>query len=147
MPILKTKIDQKKIILIEPDDFLSEIYSAKFRQEGFKVKRAADGEQGLKLIEREKPDIILLDILLPKKDGFEVIKELKSKSGYNKIPIIVVTNLGQKYDVSKALSLGAADYIIKAHFVPSETIATIKKLLKIKSSRQAGTTLKGGDNK
>lgn len=146
MPLLKTKVFSKKIVLIEPDDFLAEIYSAKFRQEGFKVKRAADGEQGLKLVEREKPDIILLDILLPKKDGFEVIRELKSQNGLNKIPIIVVTNLGQKEDIDKALALGAADYVIKAHFVPSETISTIKKLLKIKLPRHNGT-LKGGDNK
>lgn len=134
MPKIKsTKKDEpKKILLIESDDFLADIYVAKFRQEGFKVKRASDGEQGLKILAREKPDVLLLDILLPKKDGFEVIKEIKATPGLGKLPILVISNLGQKEDIDKALSLGASDYFIKAHFVPSETVAKIKKLLHIK---------------
>lgn len=145
MPQAKSlKETSKKIVLIEPDDFLADIYSAKFLQEKFNVKRAADGLQGLKIIEREKPDVIILDILLPKKDGFEVIKELKQNSNSKKIPIFVLTNLGQKTDVDQALALGAQGYFIKAHFVPSEIIMKIKKILKIKTPTKHGA-LKGGE--
>lgn len=126
------KEEAKNILLIESDDFLADIYATKFRQEGFKVKRASDGEQGLKMLSREKPDCLLLDILLPKKDGFEVIKEARAKLEFKKMPIIVISNLGQKDDIDKALDLGANDYFIKAHFVPSETVLKIKKLFKMK---------------
>lgn len=126
------KEEIKNILLIESDDFLADIYATKFRQEGFKVKRASDGEQGLKMLSREKPDCLVLDILLAKKDGFEVIKEVREKFESKKMPIMVISNLGQKDDIDKALELGATDYFIKAHFVPSETVTKIKKLLKIK---------------
>lgn len=137
MPRVKQikKEESKTILLIESDDFLADIYATKFRQEGFKVKRANDGEQGLKMLNREKPDCLLLDILLPKKDGFAVIKEIKANPDFRKMPIMVISNLGQKADIDKALDLGATDYFIKAHFVPSETVAKIKKLLKISASR------------
>ena len=129
MPKIKSpkKEETKTILLIESDDFLADIYATKFRQEGFKVKRASDGEQGLKMLTREKPDCLLLDILLSKKDGFQVIKEARSNPDFKKMPIIVISNLGQKDDIDKALELGATDYFIKAHFVPSETVAKRKK--------------------
>ncbi len=134
MPKTKSakKSEPKKILLMESDAFLADIYAVKFRQEGFKVKHALDGEQGLKILAREKPDVILLDILLPKKDGFEVISEIKANPGFRNIPILVISNLGQKADIDKAMDLGATDYFIKAHFVPSETVLKIKKILKIK---------------
>ena len=134
MPKIKSpkKEEIKTILLIESDDFLADIYATKFRQEGFKVKRASDGDQGLKMLTREKPDCLLLDILLPKKDGFQVIKETRAHTDFKKMPIIVISNLGQKDDIDKALGLGATDYFIKAHFVPSETVVKIKKLFKIK---------------
>lgn len=80
---------------------------------------------------KEAPDLILLDILMPKMDGFEVLEALKKSPDTKGIPVIMLTNLGQKEDVDRGIKLGAVDYLIKAHFVPSDTVARIKKVLKM----------------
>lgn len=118
-----------KILIVEDDTFLAGIYANKFEKEGFDVQLAVDGEAGLKTAQTSLPDIILLDILLPKLDGFEVLEKLKADEGTHKIPVILLTNLGQKEDVDKGLKLGAADYLIKAHFMPAETVEKVKKVL------------------
>ncbi|KKT23464.1 MAG: Two component transcriptional regulator, winged helix family [Candidatus Magasanikbacteria bacterium GW2011_GWA2_43_9] len=97
--------------------------------EGFKVSVAEDGEAGFDAAGKVKPDLILLDILLPKMDGFAVLKKLKETDAIKDIPVILLTNLGQKDDVEKGLESGAVDYLIKAHFKPSETVAKVKKVL------------------
>ncbi|OGH78775.1 MAG: hypothetical protein A2469_03725 [Candidatus Magasanikbacteria bacterium RIFOXYC2_FULL_40_16] len=119
----------KLILLVEDDSFLSNIYKTKFEMEGYKVIVATDGEAGLTFAKTKNPDLILLDILLPKMDGFSVLKEIKADEKIKKIPVILLTNLGQKDDVSKGLELGAADYLIKAHFKPSETVAKVRKII------------------
>jgi len=123
--------NKKKILLVEDDKFLSEMYSTKLAESGFDVETAFDGEEGLKKAAEFQPDLILLDIVLPKKDGFEVLKELKLKEELKKIFVIALTNLGQKEEVQKGFDLGANDYIIKAHFTPTEVVAKAKKLLGI----------------
>lgn len=124
--------EKKKIqlLLVEDDTFLSNIYKTKFEMEGFDVVTAMDGETGLALAKSKKPAIILLDILLPKMDGFTVLKELKADKAVKDIPVILLTNLGQKDDVNKGLELGAVDYLIKAHFKPSETVEKVRKVIK-----------------
>jgi len=117
------------ILIIEDDAFLSNIYKTKFEMEGFKVSTADNGEAGLADSKKKKPDIILLDILMPKMDGFTVLEELKKADETKDIPVILLTNLGQKDDVEKGLELGASDYLIKAHFKPSETVAKVRKIL------------------
>ncbi|MBU0660854.1 response regulator [Patescibacteria group bacterium] len=119
------------VLLVEDDTFLANIYKTKFELEGFKVIGAENGELGLKEAKKKHPDIILLDILLPKMDGFTVLEHLKSEEDLKDIPVIMLTNLGQKDDVEKGLALGAVDYLIKAHFKPSETVDKVKKALKI----------------
>ena len=125
--------DTKKVhvLLVEDDTFLGNIYKTKFDMEGFKVSVAENGEEGLADAKKKKPDIILLDILLPKLDGFRVLEKLKADDELKNIPVILLTNLGQKDDVSKGLEAGAADYLIKAHFKPSEVVDKVKKVLKI----------------
>jgi DNA-binding response OmpR family regulator len=118
-----------KILLIEDDNFLVEMYTTKFELEGFNVVSAEDGQKGLSLAKTENPDIILLDILMPKMDGFSVLEELKKEEQLKDIPVILLTNLGQKEDVKKGFELGAAGYLIKAHFMPSEVVEKIKKIL------------------
>lgn len=118
----------KKILIIEDDTFLSEMYATKLSQD-FSVETALDGEQGLKKIKEAQPDLILLDIVLPKMDGFEVLRQVKADPLLKKIPVILLTNLGQQSDLEKGLSLGADEYIIKAHFSPSAVVAKIKKIL------------------
>lgn len=122
-------VSKTKILIVEDDEFLAGIYETKFTLEGFKVTRAGDGEQALKLAKSKKPDIILLDILLPKLDGFAVLKILKAEAETKNIPVILLTNLGQRDDVQKGLGLGATDYLIKTHFKPSETVAKVKNAL------------------
>ena len=124
--------DKKVVLLVEDDVFLANIYKTKFTMEGFKVWHSDNGESAITERSKKKPDIILLDILLPKKDGFAVLTELKQDDSEVKdIPVILLTNLGQKDDVEKGLEMGAEDYLIKAHFKPSEVVDKVRKILKI----------------
>ena len=118
-----------KILLVEDDNFLVEMYTTKFELEGFQVVSAEDGVKGIEMAKSEKPDIILLDILMPRLDGFGVLDELKKDSQLKDIPVILLTNLGQKEDIKKGFEKGAAGYLIKAHFMPSEVVDKIKKIL------------------
>ena len=120
------------IFFVEDDTFLANIYKTKFEMEGFKISHADNGKSGLDGIKKHMPDIVLLDILLPKMDGFTVLKALKEDNTVKEIPVILLTNLGQKDDVEKGLELGATDYLIKAHFKPSETVAKVRKVLGMK---------------
>ena len=120
-----------KVLIIDDDEFLAGIYETKLKMENFEVVMAADGEEGLKLAAKHLPDMILLDILMPKLDGFEVLRRLKQDEATKNVPVIMLTNLGQKEDIEKALEHGAADYLIKAHFVPSDAVAKIKQILKM----------------
>jgi len=120
------------ILLIEDDDFLASMYQTKLELENYKVLVANDGEKGLALIKKNQLDLILLDVVLPKINGFEILKQVQKNKILNKIPIILLTNLSQKEDIKKGFNLGAKDYLIKAHFMPSEVINKIKKILKNK---------------
>lgn len=120
---------KKSILLVEDDEFLAELYATKLNLEEFEVSLAVDGEKGLKMIKDKKPDLILLDIILPKKDGFEILKIIKSDKALKNIPVILLTNLSQKDEVKKGLDLGADDYLIKAHFMPSEVVKKIKQTI------------------
>ena len=124
-------MDPKKIhvLLVEDDVFLAGIYQKKFEMEGYKISVAENGEKGLSDAKKKKPDIILLDILLPKLDGFAVLEKLKSDGTTKSIPVILLTNLGQKDDVEKGLEAGAVDYLIKAHFKPSEVVEKVQTVL------------------
>ena len=119
-----------KILLIEDDPFLLDMYSTKFKEVGFDIEVAQDGEMGISKAKEIMPDLILLDVVLPKKDGFEVLKALKSDGQTAKIPVVMLTNLGLESDVKRGLELGAQSYIIKAHFTPTEVVAKIKEVLK-----------------
>ncbi len=126
---MSKKSEKTKILIVEDDSFLAEMYQTKFNLEGFNVMVAGDGEVGLKLAKKENPGIILLDILLPKIDGFTVLRQLKSDAKTKSIPVILLTNLGQKDDIKKGLEQGAEGYMIKAHFMPSEVVDKVKKIL------------------
>lgn len=119
-----------KILIIEDDTFLSGLYTTKFNMEGLEVFSTTDGEKGIKLAKEKLPNVILLDVILPVKDGFEVLRELKKEANTKDIPVILLTNLSQKDDVKKGLQIGAVDYLIKAHFMPSEVVEKVKKYIK-----------------
>ncbi|MDD2697102.1 MAG: response regulator [Candidatus Pacebacteria bacterium] len=120
----------KTILVIEDDKFLRELISQKLIKEGYNISEAVDGEEGIKKIKEEKPDLVLLDLILPGIDGFEVLTKMKEDPSLGSIPVIILSNLGQKEDVEKGLKLGAADYLIKAHFTPGEIIDKIKAVMK-----------------
>lgn len=119
-----------RILLVEDDPFLLDMYSTKFKEVGFDVAIAQDGEMGIVKAKEMIPELIVLDVVLPKKDGFEVLRVLKSNPETVKIPVIVLTNLGLDSDFKRGLELGAQSYIIKAHFTPTEVVAKIKEILK-----------------
>ena len=119
----------KKILIIEDDKFLRELIVKKLVKEGYEISEAVDGEEGIKKVKEEKPDLVLLDLILPGIDGFEVLAQMKEDRNVTKIPAIILSNLGQKEDIEKGLKLGAVDYLVKAHFTPGEIIEKIKKIL------------------
>ncbi len=118
-----------KILLVEDDKMLADMYITKFSKEGLKVIRAEDGAQGLEMAKKEKPDLVLLDIIMPKLDGFAVLKELKSDPTMGTTHVLLLTNLGQTEDVEKGKQLGADDYFIKANHTPAEIVEKVKYLL------------------
>lgn len=119
----------KKIIFIEDESALQETFKNLLRKEGYETIPAMDGESGLKLAKEKKPDLILLDLILPKLHGFEVLKELKKDSGTKEIPIIVLTNLENLEYVERALELGATTYLVKTQYSLEEVLEKIKKIL------------------
>jgi DNA-binding response OmpR family regulator len=120
----------KRILIVEDDRFLRELIVKKLANEGYEALEAVDGEQGLQKTKEEKPDLILLDLILPGINGFEVLALKKDDASVSGIPVIILSNLGQKEDVEKGLGLGAVDYLIKAHFTPGEIIEKVRNILK-----------------
>jgi len=122
---------KQRILIIEDDSFLAGIYAKKMELEGFEVSFASSGEDGLKLAAKDRPDLIVLDLRLQpdRMDGFEVLEKLKGDADLTSVPVLVLTNLGQKEDIDRCLRLGAAGYIIKAHALPHETMRRIKEIL------------------
>ena len=125
-------MDKKKkyILVVEDDVFLAKIYKTKLSKEGFELSLAHDGEEALAQIKQKRPDLILLDLMMPKKDGFEVMEELAKDPECKKIPIIILSNLGQESDVERGLALGAKDYFVKANVSLNEIIKKITKHIK-----------------
>jgi len=118
-----------KVLIAEDDKFLTKIYQAKLKGEGYEVILAGDGEEALAKMSSEKPHLVLLDIIMPKKTGFDVLEERNKDENLKKTPVIVLSNLGQEDDKEKAITLGAVDYIIKANVSLAEVIEKIEKHL------------------
>lgn len=119
----------KKVLIIEDDKFLRELIAQKLLRDNYDIAEAVDGESGIKNAKDQNPDVILLDLILPGIDGFEVLGRIKADSSLSQIPVIILSNLGQKEDIERGLKMGAADYLIKAHFTPGEIISKIKGIL------------------
>ncbi len=118
-----------KILLVEDDPMISEIYTKKFAESGFDVLNAEDGEQVLKVAKDEKLDVILLDLMMPKMDGFQVVEKLRG-GGYDpKIQIIISSNLSERDDRDKAIKLGANGFLAKSEYTPSDLVKEVQRLL------------------
>jgi len=119
----------KKILFIEDESALQKTFGEILRQEGYEMISALDGETGLRLAKSEKPDLILLDLILPKMPGFDVLKKLKEDNETKDIPVIVLTNLEDIKDVDRAIELGATTYLVKAKYSLEEIVEKIKNAL------------------
>lgn len=115
------------IVLIEDDEVLGKVMMTELTDAGFKVTQAYDGEEGLEVVRKIHPDLVLLDLILPKKPGFEVLEALKASPDTKDIPVIILTLLGEDEDIKKGLKLGAEDYLVKSNHVLSEIIEKIKE--------------------
>lgn len=134
-----------KIVLIEDDEILSKVVYEELVNAGFDVKRAFDGEEGLKAVKSEKPNLVLLDIILPKKNGFEVLEELKQSPEMRDYPVIMLTMLGSDEDIKRGLKLGANDYIVKGQHAVAEIIEKVKDFFGQESRPEAvGSTFEIG---
>ena len=119
----------KKILLAEDDKFLSTAMGDKLIREGFAVLRASNGIDAVALAKAERPDLVLLDIIMPQKTGFEVLSELRLDPSTRHIPVMVLSNLGQEVDIKKARDLGAIDYLVKSDVEMKVVVAKIKEAL------------------
>ncbi|MBU4351341.1 response regulator [Candidatus Parcubacteria bacterium] len=119
----------KKILFIEDESSLQKTFGDILTSEGFKMISAIDGEVGLRLAESEKPDLIILDLVLPKLHGLEVLRGLKENNGTRNIPVIILTNMGDMENIEKALELGATTYMIKADYTLEDVVSKIKNAM------------------
>lgn len=130
----------KTILLVEDDPFLIDIYKTKFKEENFNLEVIRNGSEALKKIKEKNlhslkykkvwPDLLILDIVLPEMDGWQILEQLNKDEKLREIKVIIFSNLGQKEEVEKGLKLGASKYLVKAYFTPSEVIEEVKKILK-----------------
>ena len=119
----------KKILFIEDESVLQKTFEKTLREEGYEMISALDGETGFNLAKSQKPDLILLDLILPKINGFEVLEKLKKEPATKEIPVIILTNLERMSDIDKALELGATTYLVKVDYSLEEVVEKIKKTL------------------
>jgi DNA-binding response OmpR family regulator len=119
----------KRILVVEDDRFLRKAAEAALRRSGFTVLVAADGEEGLRVARAEIPDLVLLDLIMPGLQGFEVLKLLKAEAATSAIPVIVISNLGQDSDVKNALDAGAIDYLVKANLALDDLVKRVRALV------------------
>ena len=121
--------DKPTILLVEDDPFLSSILQLKLDKENFKTIRAADGEEALNLLTEQgiRPDLILLDLILPKKNGFEVLETIRQDPTLEKLPVIIISNLGQPSDIDRGKALGVIDYFVKAKLSVDELVNKVKE--------------------
>ena len=119
----------KKILIVEDDQSIYNVYSAELKLRGYEVEHAADGMNAIASIEKFEPDLILLDIILPGRNGLEILEEIVDREDLQGIKVLMVTNYGNDSNVKKALELGAEDYILKYNIVPSELSEKVSQIL------------------
>jgi len=119
-----------KLLLIEDDVTLVKMYERKFKSDGYEVSVAYDGQEGLKKAFDEKPDLIILDLMLPKLDGITLFKKIRSQAITFKTPVLLLTNFGQEDAVFECFKLGAVDYLLKSDVTPQQVVAKVENLLK-----------------
>lgn len=128
-----------KVLVAEDDAFLSDAYRAKLEKSGFEVTMVGDGEEAMKALDTLVPDIILLDLVMPRKDGFATLTDIRARAPLKGVPVIVASNLGQKQEMERAKQLGANDYIVKSDLSMDDLVGRIQKV--IADNKPAGFSL------
>lgn len=118
-----------KVLVIEDEPALRDIYTTKLKIDGFEVFEAPDGVEGFGIAVEKQPDIILLDVVLPIKDGFEVLRDLKANPKTKDIPTVILSNLGQEYEVKRGFQLGAVNFLTKANLTPTKIVEEVRRIL------------------
>ena len=132
----------KKILIAEDEEVLLNVLRDRFKAEGWEVSTARDGEEAIETIKKFRPDVVLLDLLMPKKDGFEVLKEIRSNPVLKTLPIIIVlSNLGSDEDIKKVMALGANDYFVKTQHPMSEIVEKVKKYALVEEKKNTETII------
>lgn len=121
---------KKHILIVEDEPFLVEMYKARFEQEGYEVEVAFNGTTVLDSVKKNKPDIVLLDIVMPEQDGYAVLRELKTRKDLRFTPVLVFSNLAQDEEIEKGIKLGADKYFIKSEYTPSQLVQEVEKMIK-----------------
>lgn len=119
----------KKVVLLEDDPLLIDIYQTKLKEKGFEVVVIDRGEGAVEKIQKEVPDLVMLDIVLPNMDGWQILRQLRADENLKAMQIVVLSNLGQKEEVEKGLTMGAAKYLIKAHYTPTQVVQEVQNVL------------------
>jgi len=127
--LMSANSKKSKILMVEDNIFLRKLYRDKLTRAGFEFLEATNGVEGINKVLTEKPNLVILDLLLPIKNGFDVLSSIKSNPRTKSIPVIILSNLGQEIDIKEALSLGAQDYLVKTEVRLSEVVNRIKKIL------------------
>jgi len=130
---------QINLLLVDDDDFIRKVYGSAFAEQGFNVEYAVDGEQALIKIAEKLPDFVLLDLIMPKKNGFEVLAELQKLGTIKQLPVMIFTKLAQKEDRDRALSLGAVDYLIKDQVTIETMINRVRQILAARVQSSGGS--------
>lgn len=121
--------NKKKILIAEDDLALSKVLQIKFRQIGFEPLQALDGDEALEIMRKENPNLLLLDIMMPNKSGFDVLEEISGDKELKKIPVVIISNLGQEADIERASKYGVKDYIVKAQVSIADVVEKVKKVM------------------
>ena len=128
----------KSILLVEDDPFIIDIYTTKLKKSGFAVETASNGRMALEKVKEKKPDLVILDIVLPEVDGWEFLRRVKARPEFKDLKIIILSNLGQKGEIEKGISLGSVKYLIKTHYTPSEVVEEINLFFSSGPSKKSG---------
>jgi len=121
------KLAKTKVLIVEDDKFLQKILVLKFSSDGFDVRAASDGEEAVALIRAERPDLVILDLIMPKLNGFEVLTNIRTDAATRKLPVIVLSNLGQDEDKKRAAEMGVADFLVKSDISIQEVVQKAKE--------------------
>jgi len=128
--------DEYKILLIEDEPELAEMFSVALKNAGFRMEVIENGENALKHVKKLKPDLILLDLVIPKKDGYAVLKEIKCDKAVKNTLVYVFSNLTQSNEIERAMKLGAKDYLVKSDYTPSKLVAKVNEIFCLKGDNE-----------